>query len=445
MVVHGDRPVRVRFAPSPTGNLHIGSLRAALFNWLFARHTGGVFIIRIEDTDLERSKQEYVDSILSAFKWVGIESDEPIQYQTQRLGLYRQHIDKLILAGKAYWSDPLTEENGVSVVRFRLPTDRLAVQFTDLIHGQISFDIDQIGGDFVIARADGSPLYNFVVVVDDIDMNISHVIRGDDHISNTPKQILLYEALGAQLPSFAHLPMILGPTGAKLSKRDAATSVTEYRDMGILPEALCNYLVRLGWAHGDQEVFTKQELIAAFSLGEINKSGAIFDMAKLLWMNGVYIKQTPAAWLIDYITSSVDTGFAARCAGLSHEQLERLVELYKDRVGTLRELADQITGLSRAPEITGLPTTEKWDRSTADLLGLFVEKLAQEPVCDPVTVERLIKTICSERKVSIAALAKPIRYALTGALNSPSVYELVALFGIQESTARIARLRKVFS
>lgn len=444
-MVHGDRPCRVRFAPSPTGNLHIGSLRAALFNWLFARHAGGTFIIRIEDTDLERSKQEYVDSILNAFKWVGIESDEPIQYQTQRLELYKKYIDRLVADGKAYWSDPAKEENGVSVVRFKLPADRKAVQFTDLIHGEISFDIDQIGGDFVIARADGSPLYNFVVVVDDIDMNISHVIRGDDHISNTPKQILLYEALGAQLPSFAHLPMILGPTGAKLSKRDAATSVTEYRDMGILPDALCNYLVRLGWAHGDQEIFTKQELIAAFSLDGVNKSGAIFDMAKLLWTNGVYIKQASAQQLIAYIDKHVDTNFSARCAGLTPEQLERLIDLYKERVSNLRELADLISSLSRAPEITGIPAAEKWDQLTAELLDLFVEKLAQEAVCDHASVERIVKTICGERKLSIAALAKPIRYALTGALNSPSVYELVALFGCRESTERIVRLRKVLS
>lgn len=442
-MVHRNRPVRVRFAPSPTGNLHIGSLRAALFNWLFARHTGGVFIIRIEDTDLERSKQEYVDSILDAFKWVGIESDEPIQYQTQRIDLYRQRIDELVAAGKAYWSDPSQEENGVSVVRFRLPKDRKTVAFDDMVHGEISFDIDQIGGDFVIARSDGSPLYNFVVVVDDIDMDISHVIRGDDHISNTPKQILLYEAFGVVLPQFAHLPMILGPTGAKLSKRDAATSVMEYRDMGIVPDALCNYLVRLGWAHGDQEVFSKQELISAFSLGEVNKSGAIFDMTKLYWMNGVYIKHATAAWLIDYIVSQIDPKFVEHCGGLLRNQIERLVDLYKERTVTLRELVDAIVRLGQAPDIVSVPESEKWGSETALLLDLFIERLAEEKECTHAIIERLVKNICVDRGVSVAALAKPIRYALTGTLSSPSVYELVSIFGRRESIERIARIRGV--
>ncbi len=445
MVAHDDRPVRVRFAPSPTGHLHIGSLRLALFNWLFARNKGGVFIIRIEDTDLERSKQEYVDSILNAFKWVGIESDEPIQYQTQRFELYRRYIEKLVTEGKAYWSDPTKEENGLSVVRFRLPRDRKTVGFHDAIHGEISFDIDQIGGDFVIARADGSPLYNFVVVIDDIEMKISHVIRGDDHISNTPKQILLYEAIGAPLPLFAHAPMILGPTGAKLSKRDAATSVVEYRAMGILPDALCNYLVRLGWAHGDQEVFTKQELIQAFSLAEINKSGAIFDMAKLLWMNGVYLRSASAAWLIDYIHANMDADFTARFPGWSRQQLERALELYRERVTTVRELIDTVSALHREPELADVPTSEKWDQATQALLGMFIERLEKLEDVSPAAIEQLVKTLCKERGVPLPAIAKPVRFALTGTLSSPSVYELVALLGRQVSEQRIARLRKVLS
>lgn len=444
-MAHNDRPVRVRFAPSPTGHLHIGGLRLALFNWLFARNQGGAFIIRIEDTDLERSKQEYVDSILNAFKWVGIESDEPIQYQTQRFDLYRRYIEKLVAEGKAYWSDPAKEENGLSVVRFRLPRDRKTVSFHDAIHGDISFDIDQIGGDFVIARADGSPLYNFVVVIDDIEMKISHVIRGDDHISNTPKQILLYEAIGAPLPFFAHAPMILGPTGAKLSKRDATTSVVEYRTMGILPDALCNYLVRLGWAHGDQEVFTKQELVEAFSLAGINKSGAIFDMTKLLWMNGVYLKSAPAVWLIDYIHTNVDAGFTVQFSGWSRQQLERALELYRERVTTVRELIDVVSALYREPEFVDVPASETWDQVTQELLDLFLERLGELHDPSSVAIEQLVKTLCKERGVPLPAVAKPIRFSLTGTLSSPSVYELVALLGCQVSEQRIARLRKVLS
>ncbi|MCL5436610.1 MAG: glutamate--tRNA ligase [Candidatus Dependentiae bacterium] len=442
-MVQADHPIRVRFAPSPTGHLHIGSLRCALFNWLFARTHGGVFILRIEDTDLERSKQEYVDSILHAFKWAGIESDEPIQYQTQRFALYQSYIDRLLLEGKAYWSDPTQEENGVSVVRFRLPKGRAAVRFHDLVHGEISFELDQIGGDFVIARADGSPLYNFVVVVDDIDMRISHVIRGDDHISNTPKQILLYEAIGAPLPAFAHLPMILGPTGAKLSKRDAVTSVLAYRDMGILPDALCNYLVRLSWAHGDQEVFTRQEMINLFSLAEVNKSGAIFDMAKLLWMNGIYLKSAPLGWLIDYIGAQLGIDVNVGFSRWSPEQRERVFVLYQERVSTIRELLDIVHSVYDGPAELVLPVAEGWDGATGHRLGVFAERLLQLQHCSPESVGQLVKELCKEDGVPLAALAKPIRFALTGQLSSPSVYELVALLGAIETERRIARLRKV--
>lgn len=444
-MVQGDRPVRVRFAPSPTGHLHIGSLRAALFNWLFARHEGGVFIIRIEDTDLERSKKEYVDSILDAFKWVGIESDEPIQYQTRRFDLYRGYVEKLIAEGKAYWSDPATEENGVSVVRFRLPRDRKQVVFNDIIRGDISFDIEQIGGDFVIARADGSPLYNFVVVIDDIDMKISHVIRGDDHISNTPKQILLYEAIGARLPLFAHLPMILGPTGAKLSKRDAATSVIEYRDMGILPDALCNYLVRLGWAHGDQEVFTRHELVDLFALAGVNKSGAIFDMSKLLWMNGVYLKNATALQLIDYLRSVMNIDVEVRCAQWSRSQCECAIELYKDRAATLVELVQVVTSLYDGPGDTIVPVSEGWDQNTGILLDELSKRLSGVEMCVASVIEPLMKNLCKERGVPFPAIAKPVRFALTGGLSSPSVYDLIVLLGCEESLRRVARLRKVLS
>lgn len=440
------RPVRVRFAPSPTGHLHIGSLRAALFNWLFARHYKGTFIIRIEDTDIERSKQEYTDSIIKAFEWVNIVSDEPITYQTKRMNLYKSAIDKLLASGAAYWSDPAQEENGKSVVRFKIPFDQTTrIQFNDLIRGPISFESDQIGGDFVIARSDGSPLYNFVVVVDDIDMRISHVIRGEDHISNTPKQILLYQALGAEIPEFAHLPMILGPTGAKLSKRDAATSVIDYQKMGFLPDALCNYLVRLSWAHGDQEIFSRDEMIQFFSLDHVHKSGAIFDMVKLRWVNSVYIKQCSAAQLQDLIAKNIDETFHSLVKNWTIEQIHQAIELYKDRVSTLVELRDFVAVLYTRPTLKILPAEETWNTKTDLILQEFLLQFKQLATITPALVESLIKDICKQQQVPLSALAKPIRFALTGSLQSPSVYALVGLLGKTETIERIEQLKTMIA
>jgi len=271
-----NESVRVRFAPSPTGNLHIGNLRVALFNWLFARNNHGKFLLRIEDTDTERSSVQFVEYIKESLKWVDLESDEPIIFQSKRMDVYKKYLDLLIKSGYAYHSDPQKEDNKKSVIRFKVVRnrekgDREKIVFNDLIHGTVSFDLDLIE-DFVIARPDGSPLYNFVVVVDDAEMKISDVIRGEDHISNTAKQILIYQALGFNIPNFAHLPMILSDSGRPLSKRDGLVSVLDYRKNGYLPDALCNYLVRLGWAHGDQEIFSRKELIDLFSLKEVNKS-----------------------------------------------------------------------------------------------------------------------------------------------------------------------------
>jgi len=441
------RPIRVRFAPSPTGFLHIGGLRVALFNWLFARQQGGVYLLRIEDTDLERSKREYVDSILEAFAWVDIISEEPVAYQTQRFVLYKTYIDRLLDSGKVYWSDPVDEENGQSVIRFRLPKERRQISFNDLIHGPITFDTDQLGGDFVVARSDGTPLYNFVAVVDDTEMRISHVIRGEDHIPNTPKQILLYEALGAAVPEFAHLPLILGPSGEKLSKRDAATSVVEYRAAGFLPDALCNYLVRLGWAHGDQEIFTRDEMKKFFSLDNVNKSGAIFDMAKLRWMNGVYIRQRSAESLANSIHEQVDPDFLKKCSSApyvwSAAQVSHALELYKERVATLVELRDLVIALHTLPSLLPPPGEVLWNAKSGALLGNFVEHLGRLEELTVGTVERVLKSVCIEHEIPLPVLAKPLRYALTGQVNSPSVYALVVLLGYDEVVRRINHLRSI--
>lgn len=440
----GDsRDVRVRIAPSPTGRLHIGNLRAALFNWLFARHNGGTFVVRIEDTDRERSKQEYVDSILDAFSWVGMASDEPIVFQSQRTEIYNEQIQKLLDSGDAYWSDPLTEENGISVVRFHVPRDQAGVTFVDAIRGPITVSIDQID-DFVIARSDGSPLYNFVVVVDDLLMGMTHVIRGEDHISNTPKQVLLYQALGAKaLPQFAHLPLILGDSGAPLSKRDAATAVLDYKEQGYLPQALCNYLVRLGWSHGDQEIFTQREMINLFDITDVQKAGAVFDLVKLRWMNGIYIRQETAESLLAYLNDILHVDVYAACPSWSHRQVRQLATLYQDRVLTLRELEAAIVRLYKGP--AKIVVQEGFVEGSGKLLDVF---LFEFNLLDEITkdlVEALIRKICADADVGLAALAKPLRYALTGSLESPSIFSLLEILGRDLVVERVAALRGVLS
>ncbi|HDK17461.1 MAG TPA: glutamate--tRNA ligase, partial [Nitrospirae bacterium] len=308
--------IRVRFAPSPTGFLHIGGARTALFNWLYAKHNNGTFVLRIEDTDRTRSTDEYIDAILEGMKWLGLDWDEGPFRQTGRFDIYRSYADKLITEGKAYYCYCSPEEldarrkeamskgqalkyngkcrnlkepvSGITpVVRFRMPQEGQTI-VDDLIKGSVSFENKQLD-DLIILRSDGSPTYNLTVVVDDVDMEITHVIRGDDHLNNTPKQIQLYKSFGYPMPKFAHLPMILGSDKARLSKRHGATSVMAYYEMGYLPDALVNYLVRLGWSYGDREVFTREELIKYFSFENVGKAAAVFNPEKLLWLNSQYI------------------------------------------------------------------------------------------------------------------------------------------------------------
>lgn len=436
----GDGDVRVRFAPSPTGHLHIGSLRVALFNWLFLRHNNGKFLVRIEDTDLKRSSSNYVKSIIEALEWVDLESDEPIIFQSERFDLYKNYIDRLLKIGAAYWSDPEKEENKKSTLRFKVPREKEKIIFNDLIRGEISFETELID-DFVIARYDGSPLYNLVVVVDDIEMKISHVIRGEDHISNTPRQILIYEALRAQIPKFAHLPMILAPTGSCLSKRDAAVSVLEYRDCGYLPGALCNYLVRLGWAHGNREIFTRDELISLFSLKDVNKSGAIFDCQKLAWVNSVYLKNSAPEILLEKIVKYVEPGFQKYCSSWSKEQLIKFINLYKERVHILRELVDELIRLNGLSKPKELPDGVKWNLETGKLLELLEKKLWESDNFFESNLKNLVKEFCKEYDIELFTIAKPIRFALTGGMESPAVFKLMELFGKVETLKRIEKLR----
>jgi len=456
-----DQKVRVRFAPSPTGNLHIGGLRTALFNWLFARHLQGTFLVRIEDTDLERSTPEFFDSILGALDWVSITSDEPLVIQSHALEHHKKLIKKLLDEGKAYrcycpvstdvesmdyfrysslcrMKEPV-ETDQPFVVRIKLPSDQQRIEFQDLIYGPISFPLDQFD-DFIIARSDGTPVYNFVVVADDAAMKITHVIRGEEHLQNSPKQIILYQALGFSIPYFAHLPLILGPSGSKLSKRDGATSVLDYKKNGYLARALCNYLVRLGWSHGDQELFTIDELIANFTLEAVNKKGSIFDHKKLDWMNGLYIRQASSQELIDSIQKDNDHNFCAHFVQWSHEQLVGFIALYKDRSTTLVELRDKLYALHDGCNELSISDREQWvNEDSLTYLKNFVDCVKTSEDYSLEFLKNSCKALCNDAGIKFVALAQPLRLALTATTASPGVFELMELLGKKESLQRVER------
>lgn len=452
--------VRVRFAPSPTGHLHIGGLRTALFNYLFARHMNGQFLLRIEDTDLERSRKEYTDAILEALAWTNIQPDEPVVIQSERIVHHQKMVDELLKQGKAYRcyciggigasKDTYTKYDGTCrdqnlaadldgkpfAVRIKLPTDQEAVTFEDLVRGPITISLDQLD-DFIILRSDGAPVYNFVVVVDDHDMAISHIIRGEDHISNTPKQIVLYQAFGWQPPLFAHLPLIMGASGGRLSKRDAATSVLDYQKNGYLPEALCNYLTRLGWSHGDQEIFTRQELEQLFSIKGIGKSGAVFDPEKLDSVNGIYIRATDNETLLAYSIRYIQPDLFDRVPW-SVAQVTILIGLYKERVATLRVLVDEMLLLAQGP----LPLSEA-DRAqyitskTVDILAQLQQQLQESSTFDVQRVQDICKQLAKQTEVKMPEIAQPIRLALLGKTQSPGVFDLLSVLGKETAIKRI--------
>lgn len=453
--------VRVRFAPSPTGHLHIGSLRTALFNWLFARHHGGVFLVRIEDTDKERSHQKFVDSMLESLSWAQITSDEPMVFQSQETEKYTHAINQLLKEGKAYRCFcPATEErigrdylkydgkcrsrkpsaddeSKPHIIRFKFPLDQETISFDDLIRGPISFPSDQFD-DFVLVRTDGMPVYNFVVVVDDAAMKITQVIRGEDHISNTPKQIVLYQALGLPMPQFAHVPLILGSSGQRLSKRDAATSVTDYKENGYLADALCNYLVRLGWAHGDQEIFSREELVKLFALKDIGKSAAVFDQNKLDWFNGHYIRESNDELLLNLIEKDVNSQFIKEVHLWSPETVLKAIALYKDRVDTLKQLADELIVVHDDSRKPTKEILEKW--INADTVSYIKAALAKIESNTDFSVQALtveLKALVKELGIKFVQLAQPLRLALIGSDSGPGVFELLALLGKAESVKRI--------
>ncbi|MCX5922169.1 MAG: glutamate--tRNA ligase [Candidatus Dependentiae bacterium] len=471
MTIATNKPVRVRMAPSPTGHLHLGGLRTVIFNWLFARHHNGSFLLRIEDTDLERSKPEFTESILQSLQWMGVESDEPVVIQSERVPEHRRIAQELVDQKKAYYcfcsqeevierhkkkmgaDDLFIKYDGACrnrsvteaeklvphVIRFALPQDTQSVTWHDLIRDDITFELDQLD-DFIIIRSDGMSMYNFAVVLDDAFMRISHIIRGEEHVANTPKQILLYQALGYDVPMFAHASMILGPSGEKLSKRDGAVSVLDYRKMGCLPDALFNYMVRLGWSHGDQEVFTRQELITLFSAEAINKKPAVFDQTKLEWFNGLYIRQTSEQELWKRLVDDVQHELFKQLTW-NDQQMFAAIALYKERVKTLAELAHELVVL-HGPEVSyAQEDVAHWiTPATTDHLKQIIQMLEQQSAITVEIVSEQIKVLAKTLGLKLVNLAQPVRIALVGKSSSPGVFDLVAFLGKEQSIRRLQNL-----
>ncbi len=420
--------VRVRFAPSPTGYLHVGGARTALFNWLFARHTGGTFILRIEDTDRERSTDEAIEQIVDSLRWLGLDWDEYYR-QTERHERHLEAAESLLRSGAAYEKD--------GAWWFRVPEGGDTVVHDELV-GDVRFSNEQLK-DFVIRRSDGTFIYNFVVVVDDVDMGITHVIRGDEHLNNTPKQMRIYQALGYPMPLFYHLPMILGADRGKLSKRHGATSVLEYRDRGILPDALVNFLVRLGWAHGDEEVFSRDDLVRLFTLDGLNKSAAVFEDAKLLWLNQQHLKREDLAALAELARPLVVARGRVSEAMWAQADPARLLagaNLLRDRARTLHDLALAMEMLFPVPlerEASPAPSPAQ----TALMLAMADAIEAVSPYM-PETIEAAVRAVLEANAATLKDVALACRLAVTGRKAGPGLFEMLAAI---EPAVVAARLR----
>jgi glutamyl-tRNA synthetase len=459
--------VRTRFAPSPTGYLHIGGARTALFNYLFARHHGGKFILRIEDTDRERSTPEAIQAILDAMTWLQLDWDEGPFYQTERFPLYCEKIQDLLARGRAYPCTCTPAEleakrqaaqkekrkpaydgtcrpaegviaslpaNKAFTVRFRSPREGTTV-IEDAVKGNVVFDNRELD-DLIIARSDGTPTYNFCVVVDDIDMAITHVIRGDDHLANTPRQIQLYQALGRQPPTFAHVPLILGTDKARLSKRHGATSVTAYRDMGYFPEAVVNYLVRLAWSSGDQEIFSHNELIEKFTLDNVGKSAGVFNPEKFLWVNFHYLKSRPLSQLADEVVPFI------KAKGYPVPQdkswLEKMIATLQERSKTLVELVDQAHFfLAEDIRIDEKAAAKFLTPEVSTPLRVLIQKLSAIEDFNGEAIERAFTAVLEELGLSMAKLAQPVRVALTGSTVSPGIHEVISVLGKDRTLRRL--------
>ena len=460
--------IRVRFAPSPTGHLHIGGARTALFNWLFARHGGGTFILRIEDTDRSRSTEEFIEVIIEGMKWLGLDWDEGPYRQTERFTIYKRCVDRLLQEGKAYHCYCIPEElerrrqeamaqgkmprydgkcremkesvsGRIPAVRFKMPQEGQTL-VRDLVRGDVVFDNSQLD-DLIIMRSDGTPTYNFVVVVDDVDMKITHVIRADDHLNNTPKQIHIYKAFGYELPAFAHLPMILGSDKSRLSKRHGATSVLAYRDMGYLPDALTNYLVRLGWSYGDQEVFSREELIRYFSFENVGKSSAVFNQEKLLWLNGQYMMRTELSELTALVIPFlVREGLITEGQEIDRSWLSKAVVTLQERAKTLKELARALRYYLVEEQEYGEKSREKFlTRESLPYLRDLKEDLALLTDFSAGEIEKVFRAITERYGIKLGSLAQPVRVAITGGTESPGIFEVLEIVGKEKTLRRLER------
>ena len=455
--------VRTRFAPSPTGSLHVGGIRTALFSWLHAKHNAGEFILRIEDTDRERSTDEATKIILDGMSWLNLDYDKGPYFQSKRLERYKEIIQQLIESDDAYYCycskeklDVMREEamkegkkpryNGSCrdrsapppkdinpVVRFKTPFDG-SVVIDDLVQGKVVFQNIELD-DLIIARTDGTPTYNLTVVVDDIDMEITDIVRGDDHLNNTPRQVNIFNALGVPQPNYAHIPMILGVDGKKLSKRDAASSILEYKDKGYLPEALLNYLVRLGWSKGDQEIFSIDEMISEFDLRSVNKSASSINPKKLLWLNQHYIKNSDNEKLIFMLNSFFDDMNISTDSG---PDLSDLVSVQKDRIETVKDLAEYSAFFYE--------DFKKYDEKMAEkylqpvLLKPFkalYEEFDNNTSWDNENIKSILNKLAEEFDIKIGKLAQPLRVAITGKNVSPGIYDTVRLLGREKTLKRL--------
>ncbi|HCY64361.1 MAG TPA: glutamate--tRNA ligase [Oxalobacteraceae bacterium] len=459
--------VRTRFAPSPTGYLHLGGARTALFSWAYARHFGGTFILRIEDTDLERSTPEAVQAILDGMQWLGLEHDEGPFYQMQRMDRYREAIAQMLEAGTAYYcysspeeveamrerlraagekprydgtwrpepgkTLPPVPEGRKPVVRFRNPLDG-DVTWNDVVKGPITISNRELD-DLIIARQDGTPTYNFCVAIDDWDMNITHVIRGDDHVNNTPRQINILKALSAPLPQYGHVPMILGADGEKLSKRHGAVSVMEYPAQGYLPEAMLNYLARLGWSHGDDEIFSMEEFCAWFDTNHLSKSPAQFNPEKLAWVNNHYIKLADNERLAGLVRPVMERE-GAQFDGAP--PLAAAIGLMKDRTNTLNELADAAMLFYRQPHPDAALLAQHVTDAVKPALAQYAE-LCKTVEWKKEALSAVLKQVLGEHKLKMPQLAMPLRLLITGQLQTPSIDAVVELFGRETVLARLAK------
>jgi len=459
--------IRTRFAPSPTGFLHIGGLRTALFSWAYARRHGGVFVLRIEDTDLERSSSEAIQQIVDGMSWAGLNHDEGPYFQTKRFDRYKEVIETMLAAGHAYpcyctkaeleqmraqqtargqkprydgrCRDLHEVRLGVtSVVRFKNPLDG-AVVVDDVVHGPVVFQNVELD-DLIIARSDGAPTYNFCVVVDDMDMRITHVIRGDDHLNNTPRQMNMLLALGCRPPVYAHLPMILGSDGAKLSKRHGAVSVLHYRDEGFLPEAVLNYLARLGWSHGNQEIFSVDEIVRLFDIADVNKSASAFNGDKLAWLNQQHMMRAPAVHLVEPLRWHLArVGISVG----SDSMLEQIVLVQRERAKTIKEMAANSVFFFRAPTAYDEKAVNK--HVTSDILEVLADLvIAFGRIVDwsAVSIHECITSCAAARDITLGKLAQPVRLAVCGGSVSPPIDATLAILGREESLVRLRRAQE---